>query len=157
MTMTGLVWRALLVASVISPALGCSAAMMAGLGAGLTAASGGGTSYSLGLPVGKIMIFGGNSHSVYLGCLSCSKFDSESVFNQYGTYGSSYSGQSIFNKFSEYGSDYSAHSACNASAIDPPIIVDDRGQSYGRLVIGSYRTDSPNWPALRAWLAGVCQ
>ena len=32
----------------------------------------------------KIMIFGGRGHDTYLGCLSCSKFDSESVFNEMG-------------------------------------------------------------------------
>jgi hypothetical protein len=110
----------------------------------------------LELPPGKIMLFGGADHRTYLGCLSCSQYDAESVFNSYGTHGSKYSTESILNAYSEFGSKYSTESACNPYATDPPVIVDSAGQYYGRLTLNAYRPDGPN-PRLRAWLAGVCQ
>jgi len=32
-------------------------------------------------------IYGGSNHDVYLGCMNCNKFDSNSIWNQFGTYG----------------------------------------------------------------------
>src|SRR5215475_10262861 len=55
----------------------------------------------------KIMLFGGEDHKVYLGCLSCNEYASDSVLNRYGDHGSRYSDTSIFNKYGDYGSRYS--------------------------------------------------
>jgi hypothetical protein len=104
----------------------------------------------------KTMVFGGAGHRTYLGCLSCSQYDLESVFNAYGKYGSAYGPESIFNHYSEFGSSYSATSACNPSASDPPVIVDSQGNYYGRLTVNRYRSDAPTGQ-LVAWLAAVCQ
>lgn len=41
-------------------------------------------------------LYGGKDHDVYLGCLNCSSYNSDSIWNQYGTYGSSYNSKSIF-------------------------------------------------------------
>jgi hypothetical protein len=46
----------------------------------------------------------------YLGKVSNNKFDSESISNPYGKYGSKYSSTSINNNYSKYGSDYSTQS-----------------------------------------------
>jgi hypothetical protein len=46
----------------------------------------------------------------YLGKVSNNKFDSESISNPYGKYGSKYSSTSINNDYSKYGSDYSTQS-----------------------------------------------
>src|SRR5262245_39483623 len=81
----------------------------------------------------KLMIFGGKNHDVYLGCLTCSESDSDSVHNEYGSYGSSYSTSSIFNRYGDYGSQYGTFSACNPYASDPPVIVDSNGNFYGYL------------------------
>ena len=45
----------------------------------------------------KLMLFGGASHDVYLGCLNCSDVAPDSVHNDIGQYGSDISPQSIFN------------------------------------------------------------
>lgn len=103
------------------------------------------------------MVFGGSGHKTYLGCLSCNSYNSESVLNSYGSYGSAYSATSIFNAYSEYGSPYSAYSACNPYASDPPVIVDGAGKYYGRLTVNTYRSDGPPTPELRAWVAAVCE
>lgn len=83
----------------------------------------------------KIMLFGGPDHHTYLGCFSCSEYDSESIFNDYGTYGSRYSGTSIHNQYSQYGSKYSNYSPCNPYATDAPVLVDNNGGFYGRLTL----------------------
>ena len=49
----------------------------------------------------KLMLFGGANHTVYLGCLSCSEYASDSVRNQYGTHGSAYASESIFNHYGQ--------------------------------------------------------
>ena|SRR5438034_7943010 len=105
----------------------------------------------------KLMVFGGQGHQTYLGCLSCSKYDAESVFNEYGAHGSQYGAESIMNPYSEFGSPYSATSACNPYASDPPVIVDGNGVYYGRLTVNTYRSDGPPNQELRAWLAAACE
>jgi hypothetical protein len=72
----------------------------------------------------KLMIFGGQDHKTYLGCLNCNEYATDSLSNSYGSNGSPYSAQSIWNHYSEYGSPYSTYSACNPYASDPPAIVD---------------------------------
>ena len=113
--------------------------------------SGGG----LGLAA-KLMIFGGTNHTVYLGCLNCSEYASDSVKNTYGTHGSGYSQESIFNHYGSYGSPYSAESACSEYANDPPVIVDQNGKYYGRLTLNRYHAQLGIGAELMGWLAAVC-
>ncbi len=128
--------RGVLLCLVTAAAIGCSSALLQGVAHGLAASSPG----SAGV---KLMVFGGPGHKTYLGCLSCSSYSSESLFNSYGTYGSEYSGTSILNAYSEYGSLYGAYSACNPYASDPAVIVDGSGRYYGRLTVSSSRSDGP--------------
>jgi len=102
------------------------------------------------------MLFGGEDHKVYLGCLSCNEYASDSVLNRYGDHGSRYSDTSIFNKYGDYGSRYSSYSACNPYASDPPVIVDEEGGFYGRLTVNKYHPQRTRSEGLNAWIAGVC-
>jgi hypothetical protein len=104
----------------------------------------------------KIMIFGGQGHKTYLGCLSCSKFAYDSVFNKFGPHGNQFSSESIYNHFSDYGSKFSNYSACNQYASDPPVVVDDTGSFYGRLTIAS-RPDAIKSERVIGWLIAVCE
>lgn len=105
----------------------------------------------------KIMIFGGHNHTTYLGCLNCSEYASDSVFNAYGSYGSPYGMNSIFNHYSQYGSPYSMYSACNSYASDPPVIVDEAGNYYGRLTINIYNSQATHDQDILTWLQrSVC-
>ena len=79
----------------------------------------------------------------YLGCFTKNKYDSESIFNEYGTYGSKYSGNSIWNDYGQYGSKYSNLSAFNTYASEPPLIL-YRGQPFGRLTLNRYLQDAVN-------------
>ena len=55
----------------------------------------------------------------YLGCLTCNKFNSESICNKFGTYGNKFNSDSPWNRFSSNG----------------PKIVDRDGNYYGRFSI----------------------
>jgi hypothetical protein len=104
----------------------------------------------------EIVLYGGPDHATYLGCVNCSRYDSESVLNTDGPYGRSDSGTSIANPSSIFGSPYSEYSACNLFATDPPIIVDDQGTYYGRLSINLSQPGPPS-DALQAWIIRLCR
>jgi hypothetical protein len=106
----------------------------------------------------KLMIFGGADHRTYLGCLNCSQYATDSVFNEFGEHGSRYSSESIWNHYSEYGSAYSSEGACNAYATDPPVIVDNAGKYYGRLTLNAYHAELGAGANYYNWLKqSVCE
>ena len=136
-------------------ASGCSSSLWQGVAQGMAAASPAGSAVSA-YDSPKLMIFGGQAHKTYLGCLNCSAYAADSVLNQYGEHGSAYQSDSIFNKYGDFGSRYSDYSPCNPYASDPPVIVDGSGNFYGRLTVNAYQaqaTRNQNW---RSWIAGVC-
>jgi hypothetical protein len=136
-----------------------AAAIMTGTAVTAAALAGGSGSsaYAAGADAGssttKLMLFGGEGHKTYLGCLTCSKYDIESIENTYGTFGSRYSTTSVLNLYSEFGSHYSAFGACNPYASDPPVIVDHAGNAYGRLSVNRSFVLNAQW---RAWIEEVC-
>jgi hypothetical protein len=73
----------------------------------------------------------------YLGRLTMNKFDTESISNQYGSYGSKYRNTSIFNQYSSYGSAYSSLSPFNKYTSTPPIIY-LRGRKHALLTKNKY-------------------
>jgi hypothetical protein len=106
----------------------------------------------------KLMIFGGENHEIYLGCLSCSNYALDSVFNEFGQHGSPYASESIWNHYSVVGSRYSNFGACNPYANDPPVIVDSDGNFYGRLSLNAYHPELGAGARYRDWLeTKVCE
>jgi hypothetical protein len=85
-----------------------------------------------------LLLFGGDSHKTFLGCLSCNKYDPGSICNKYGQQGSKYNSESIWNKYGSYGSKYSSQSPWNRYAPEPPAIVDKDGNFYGYLTANQY-------------------
>jgi len=126
-----------------------------------TASSGGGGGGGNPPPVvgsGRILLYGGRNHSVFLGCFSCNRFDSDSVHNEFGSYGSRFSSTSIWNHFSDYGSRFADNSSCNQLASNPPVLVDDRGRSYGALTLNRLASGAITDPTVVAWLRNaVCE
>ena len=104
----------------------------------------------------KLMIFGGDGHKTYLGCLNCNQYASDSVLNTYGSYGSAYSTSSLANSYGDFGSPYSTYSACNPYATDPPVVVDNAGNFYGRLTVNAYNSERIHDQTVLAWLAATC-
>lgn len=85
-----------------------------------------------------LLLFGGEGHKTFLGCLNCGQYDSGSVCNKYGQQGSKYNSDSIWNKYGNYGSKYSNQSPWNKYASEPPAIVDKEGNFYGYLTANQY-------------------
>ena len=98
-----------------------------------------------------LLLFGGSGHDVFLGCYDCSKYDSASICNRYGTYGSKYNSKSIWNRYGTYGSKYSSSSPWNkySSSNDVPVLVDRSGNFYGYLTINCYRSNA--FDSCRKW------
>jgi hypothetical protein len=80
-----------------------------------------------------LLLFGGEGHRTFLGCLNCGRYESGSICNKYGPHGSKYSADSIWNKYGIFGSRHSSQSPWNRFASDPPVIVDNNGNFYGYL------------------------
>jgi hypothetical protein len=94
----------------------------------------------------QLLLYGGTGHDEFLGCLNCNKNDSASVCNKYGK-GSKYDGNSIFNKYGTFGSKYSSSSPWNKYSSDNsvPVIFDPDGNFYGYFTINKYRSDAVNY------------
>src|ERR1700722_9327965 len=78
-----------------------------------------------------LLLFGGDDHKTFLGCLNCGDTNPTSVCNDIGEFGSDIQSGSIWNDIGTYGSDISSSSPWNDIAQDAPIIVDRDGNSYG--------------------------
>lgn len=102
--------------------------------------------YSYNVPLGStvLMIYGGKEHDEYLGKLNASKYDSESIWNQYGKYGSRYNSKSIWNQYGSYGNKYNTCSPFNDYASYPPILVDKNGKFYGYFTSNKYKSQRAN-------------
>lgn len=73
----------------------------------------------------------------FLGILSSQKFQTESVMNEYGSYGSSYSSTSIFNRYCNYGNEYNSLSPFNSYSHNPPRVF-VRGSLIGYLTVNRF-------------------
>lgn len=78
----------------------------------------------------------------YLGRIA-NKYDSDSIFNRYGTYGSRYSTDSVWNDYGSFGSKYSNTSARNKYASSPPVIIKNK-RVIGRLTVNPYAAGAVN-------------
>lgn len=78
-----------------------------------------------------LLLYGGQDHKQFLGCLNCGRFEATSVCNQFGASGSRFSAESIWNRFGSYGSKFSPESPWNKFAGHPPVVVDPQGNFYG--------------------------
>lgn len=103
-----------------------------------------------------LLIFGGETHATFFGCLTCPAVDPDSLNNPYGTYGNKYSASSVFNKFSLLRNPYTSVSMCNPMAASPPIVVDGNGKFYGELTLNTARPSRAQAPYLQRWLLATC-
>lgn len=78
-----------------------------------------------------------NDLKTFLGTLSTNTYDRESIFNEYGTYGSQYNRLSIWNSYGNYGSAYSLESAFNEYTSTPPALV-YKGEVFGYVTSNTY-------------------
>ncbi|MFD2603301.1 hypothetical protein [Flavobacterium suzhouense] len=88
----------------------------------------------------------------FLGKLSLSKYDLESISNDYGLYGSRYSLSSIKNPYGLYGSIYGLQSPNNPYSLSPPHIY-LRGVKCGYLTKNKYKLGNNLDPdSLDSWM-----
>ena len=91
-----------------------------------------------------LVIYGGANQDTYLGCLTCIRFDPESVCRAGGRYGSHLSPQSIWNQSGTFGGQFSPYSPWNPFAKNPPVVLDKAGNRYGLFWVNTpqrYRVD----------------
>ena len=103
----------------------------------------------------KLLVFGGATHEVYLGCM-CDGKEPESVFNLTGEFGSDVSENSMRNKFAPYGSNNEDTSACSVTATHPPSVVASDGKSLGLLTLNTALKRRITTPSVADWLARMC-
>jgi len=96
-------------------------------------------SFTSHLNAQNLLIYGGRNHDVFLGCFNCSKYDSNSIWNKYGDYGSKYNSNCIWNKYGDYGGKYNDTSPFNTRASYPPVLVDADGSFYGYFTANKYK------------------
>ena len=104
----------------------------------------------------RLLLYGGEGHREYLGCVTCPEDDRESILNEFGTYGSFYGSHSVSNPYGVYGSRYSKYGVCNPDATDPPVVVDVNGKVRGRLTVNAHHPELIKDAQLLDWLADVC-
>src|SRR5690606_12091608 len=90
-----------------------------------------------------LLLFGGKGHDVFLGCVDCSSYDSDSICNEYGQYGSEYR-DTIWNADRDYGSEYRDTSPWNeyTTSKSVPVLVSKKGDFYGYFTINEHRGDA---------------
>ena len=98
-------------------------------------------------PIANFFLFGGLDNTVYLGCLTCNRFDAESVCNQFGTYGSQFSASSIWNQFGTYGSQFSSSSPWNQFSTSGPVITGSDTLFYGYFTTNAFQFNRTAIPA----------
>jgi len=86
----------------------------------------------------ELYLFGGKDSKVFLGCLTGGKYDSDSIWNKYGDYGSRYSDKSIWNRYGDYGSKYSDYSPWARYGSNAPAIIDEDWNFYGYFSVNPY-------------------
>lgn len=91
----------------------------------------------------ELLIFGGLNHERFLGCFNCNEFSPESICNEFGA-GNEFKSDSIFNEFSTFGNEFSSSSPWNefSSSKQVPVLVDRQGNFYGYFTINEIRSDA---------------
>jgi len=84
--------------------------------------------------------------SNYIGKYNNNPYDSDSISNPYGQYGSKYSSDSVNNPYGQYGSPYSSKSTRNTYSIDAPKLYNQNGNYRGKLSANPYDPDSTSNP-----------
>ncbi len=84
-----------------------------------------------------LLLFDGETGKNFAGCLNCNKYETGSICNRYGDYGSRYSSKSIWNRYGDFGSRYSNKSPWNRYG-DGLKIVDSDGGYYGKFTLSSF-------------------
>lgn len=91
-----------------------------------------------------LLLFGGEGHDDFLGCLNCDQYSGEAICNELGSFGNSFRSSSIFNGFGPYGNSFNQSSPWNqfSRSTSVPVVVDRDGNFYGYFTINAFRRDA---------------
>jgi len=84
-------------------------------------------------PATRINVYGGEDYKVFLGSTTLPEKDPDSIWNEWGKYGSKDSPLSMFNPNGMYGSPVSPYSPWNPFASNPPALYTEEGYFTGFL------------------------
>jgi hypothetical protein len=108
------------------------------------------TADSVPVSTGNLYLYGGFNHEVFLGCLTCGKFITDSVCNEFGTYGSEFQAESIWNQFGVYGSEFQQYSPWNEFSITGPgIYNENKSIFYGTFTINDFDASQTTNPTIK--------
>ena len=93
-----------------------------------------------------------DTKKTYLGKITNS-FDSDSIFNEFGTYGNEFSSVSIWNEFSTIGNEFNSYSPFNEFSSSPPMIIKNK-EIIGYLSTNKYIKNSVSPNLLKATCGG---
>lgn len=95
----------------------------------------------------NLHLYGGKDQDVYLGCINCSKYDANSIWNENGTYGNQNNENSIWNKNGTYGNENSLYSPWNNNTTSKfiPVVVDKEGKFYGYFTVNPFNSKRANF------------
>lgn len=99
-----------------------------------------------------LYLYADDGTGTFLGEINSNKYDTDSIANEYGNYGSKYQTKSIFNQYGTYGSKYSQYSVFNEYATHPPKILDKNGKTVGYLTANKYITDAVSYEEMMVLL-----
>lgn len=99
-----------------------------------------------------LYLYADDGTGTFLGEISSNKYDTDSIANEYGNYGSKYQTKSIFNQYGNYGSKYSQYSVFNEYATHPPKILDKNGKVVGYLTANKYIKDAISYEEMMVLL-----
>ncbi len=88
-------------------------------------------------------VYAQDNNQQFLGILTSNDFKSESMANNFGTYGNEFNSKSIFNEFGTYGNEFSSYSPWNEFSSNPPKIVKN-GKLLGYLTTNEYKNGAVN-------------
>lgn len=91
---------------------------------------------------------------VFLGEVTKNRYDTNSMANSFGSYGSRYSSTSVFNPYSNYGSKYSTYSPFNNFATNPPSFVIN-GRVIGYLTSNPYFSNRVDTEQFFRWFGEI--
>ncbi|MAP81081.1 MAG: hypothetical protein CL526_08325 [Aequorivita sp.] len=93
----------------------------------------------------NLQLYGGADHNEYLGCIDCSNFDLNSIWNPYSNYGNKSSSKSIWNPNGIYGNEFNFYSPWNKHSSIPPIVKNKDGEILGYFTVNKYKGNRANF------------
>lgn len=99
-----------------------------------------------------LYLYADDGTGTFLGNINSNQFDTDSIANQFGKYGSEFQTKSIFNEFGTCGSQFSQYSPFNEFASNPPKILDKNGKVVGYLTANKYITDAISYEEMMVLL-----